>query len=46
MLVKNINDTILKKAEKTSKSRRCGSSDANPTALVNKFSYFISNGMN
>jgi hypothetical protein len=46
MLVKNINDTILKKAEKASKSRRGGSSDANPIALVNKFSYFISDGKN
>jgi len=46
MLNKNINDMILEKAEKASKSRRGGSSDANSITLVNKFSYFISDGKN
>jgi hypothetical protein len=36
----------VRKAEKSSKSRRGGSSDANPIALVNKFSYFNSDGKN
>ncbi len=46
MLIKNIIDMILEKAEKASKSRRGGSSDANSITLVNKFSYFISDGKN